>query len=339
MPSIARSSWAASVLLGEITSAGRPSPELDPQGLRLGRGREHLDHVTAHPEGPAPEVVVVSLVLHRDQGTDQGVAVHALARPQGHVHAVVGLGLADAVDARDRGDHHHVPALEERRGGGVPHAVDLVVHQRVLLDVGVGLRDVGLGLVVVVVGDEVLDRVARKERLELAVELGRERLVGRDHQRGAAETRHHVGEGEGLAAAGHAQQDGVGAALADHGHQTVDRLRLVPGGGELGGEREQHRVVRGTAQDVDGTATRYFRHESRNEVACGCRSRCTEKRNCGCTGSRISRSRASSRVRLPLSRLQRRRASAAPRGRPSASPRGASSTGRCSRPVARCSSC
>jgi len=36
-----------------------------------------------------------------------------------------------------------------------------------LLDVGVGGRDVRLGLVVVVVGDEVLDRVVREEALEL----------------------------------------------------------------------------------------------------------------------------------------------------------------------------
>ena len=53
------------------------------------------------------------------------------------------------------------------------------------LDVGVGARDVGLGLVVVVVGDEVLDRVVGEEALELAVELGGERLVGREDERGA----------------------------------------------------------------------------------------------------------------------------------------------------------
>ena len=54
-----------------------------------------------------------------------------------------------------------------------------------LLDVGVGARHVGLGLVVVVVGDEVLDRVVGEEALELAVELGGQRLVGREDQRRA----------------------------------------------------------------------------------------------------------------------------------------------------------
>ena len=50
-------------------------------------------------------------------------------------------------------------ALEQRARGGVAQLVDLVVDVGVLVDVGVGARDVRLGLVVVVVGDEVLDGV------------------------------------------------------------------------------------------------------------------------------------------------------------------------------------
>jgi hypothetical protein len=45
----------------------------------------------------------------------------------------------------------------------VAEAIDLVVDRGVLLDVEVLGRDVGLGLVVVVVGDEVLDRVVGEE--------------------------------------------------------------------------------------------------------------------------------------------------------------------------------
>src|SRR5690349_23970102 len=41
--------------------------------------------------------------------------------------------------------------------------LDVVVDRRVLLDVEVARRDVGLGLVIVVIGDEVLDRVLRSE--------------------------------------------------------------------------------------------------------------------------------------------------------------------------------
>jgi hypothetical protein len=67
----------------------------------------------------------------------------------------------------------------------VAHAVDLLVDRGFLLDIGVGARDIGLGLVVVVIGDEILDRVVGEEALELAVELRRQRLVGREDQRRA----------------------------------------------------------------------------------------------------------------------------------------------------------
>jgi hypothetical protein len=46
-------------------------------------------------------------------------------------------------------------------------------------------RHIGFGLVVVVVADEVLDRVVGEQRLELAVELGGQRLVVGQDQRGA----------------------------------------------------------------------------------------------------------------------------------------------------------
>ena len=44
--------------------------------------------------------------------------------------------------------------------------------------------DVGLGLVVVVVGHEVLDRVIGQQLAELGGELGGEGLVGLEHQAG-----------------------------------------------------------------------------------------------------------------------------------------------------------
>jgi hypothetical protein len=59
----------------------------------------------------------------------------------------------------------------------VPEPLDLLVDGGVLLDVGVGLRDVRLGLVVVVVGDEVLDRVVGQHLAQFVGELGGEGLV------------------------------------------------------------------------------------------------------------------------------------------------------------------
>ena len=111
--------------------------------------------------------------IRREQTEDQqGFPLEGIAHldPQ---HAVdVLLRRAQAVDARHGGDHHDVAAGQQRVGGRVPQSFDLLVDGGVLLDVGVGLRDVRLGLVVVVVADEVLDRVVGEELPQLVAELG-----------------------------------------------------------------------------------------------------------------------------------------------------------------------
>ena len=278
------------------------APELHPKRLRLRGDGEDLDDVAPNPERAAAEIVVVALVLHGHERPDERVPVHLLADLDRHVHPVIGLGLPDAVDARHRGHHDHVPPLEERGRRGVTHPVDLVVDEGVFLDIGVRLRDVGLRLVVVVVRDEVLGGVLREERLELAVELGGQRLVRRDDEGGPLEPGDDVGQGERLSAPRDPEEHRVRLAVGEHPREPVDGARLIPRGGELRGELEQ------PAQSAVGTATRYLRHESRNDVACGCLNRCMENRNWGCTGSRMSRSRASSSVRLPFCRLHLRHA-------------------------------
>ena len=51
-----------------------------------------------------------------------------------------------------------------RLGGGEAQLVELVVDGGFLFDVDVARRDVGFGLVVIVIADEVLDRVVGEER-------------------------------------------------------------------------------------------------------------------------------------------------------------------------------
>ena len=66
--------------------------------------------------------------------------------------------------------------------------------------------DVGLGLVEVVVGDEVLHGVLREEVAHFSVGLRGERLVGRHDEGGDAEPRDDVRHRVGLARTRHAEQ-------------------------------------------------------------------------------------------------------------------------------------
>ena len=192
-------------------------------------GREHVDRVAPDAEGPAAKVDVVARVLHAREARQQVALRHRVLLAQHLAHVLVVARVADAVDAGHRRHDHHVVALEQALGRRQPHLLDVLVDRGVLLDVEVARRNVGLGLVVVVVGDEVLDRVLGKELAELRVELRGERLVGRDHERGPPGARDHVGHGVRLARTGDAEQRLVGEAVVQALDELVDRLGLVTG--------------------------------------------------------------------------------------------------------------
>ncbi len=200
--------------------------------------RLHLDDVALHAEAAAAQHRVVADVLRVDELAQHEVAV-VLGADLDVDHPLTPLlRRAEAVDAGDGRDHDHVATGEERRGRGEPQPRDVVVAGRVLLDVEVGLRDVRLGLVVVVVGDEVLDCVVREELPELVAELRRERLVMGDHERRTAGLLDRPGHRRRLAGAGRADERLELLTGEDPVGELLDRPRLVAGRAVVGGRPE-----------------------------------------------------------------------------------------------------
>ena len=117
-------------------------------------------------------------------------------------------------------------------------ALDLVVDGAVLFNIGVGVGDIRLRLVIVIIGHEVFHRVFGEKLLELRAQLGSQRLVVGQHQRGAVDPLDDRGHGKGLAAAGHAQQRLLVQPQLDAAGEHVDGLRLVAGGTIVGNKLE-----------------------------------------------------------------------------------------------------
>lgn len=197
-----------------------------------------LDDVATDAEFSSPEGDVVAFEEEVDELFEEGVAVEFLSGPDGEHRAFVVIGTSQAVDAGDGGDDDDVLAGEYGTHRRKAEAFDLVVDGGVFLDVGVGAGDVGLGLVVVEVGDKVFDGVVGEEVLKLGVELGSEGfVVGHDQSR-ASDVLNDVGHGEGFAGTGDAEEGLMGIAGVDGVGELGDGLLLVPGGRVVADELE-----------------------------------------------------------------------------------------------------
>ena len=137
--------------------------------------------------------------------------------------------IADTVDGRHGGDNDGVASLQQRLGCRQAHLLDMLVDVRVFLDEQIFRRYVGLGLVIVVIRDEILDGVFRKEFAHFRVKLGGECFVGRHDQRRDAEARNDMRHGVGLARSGDAQQCLVDQPVAHPCRQLVNGLGLIAG--------------------------------------------------------------------------------------------------------------
>ena len=193
-------------------------------------GGENVDGVTPHAEFAARKILIVARVLHAHELRDQVALPDLVARSQRHHHLVVALGFADAVNGRDRGHDDDVAPLQNALGARQTHLLDVFVDGAVFFNEQIALRHVGLGLVVVVVADEILHRILREELAELAVELSSQGFVGGKHNGGPTQAGDHVGHGEGLTRARHAQQRLKHLTVAHTFDQLLNRRGLITGG-------------------------------------------------------------------------------------------------------------
>jgi hypothetical protein len=193
-------------------------------------GRIDVHRIAAHAERAALEVHVVAVVLQIHQLAEQFIARLGLAHADGRDGFFVFLRAPQSEDARNAGDDDHVPPVRQAGGGAEAQAVEVVVAGGVFFDVDVALRDVGLGLIIVVVTDEIFHGVVGKQFLELFIKLGREGFVMADDQRRPLQSLDDVGHCERLSAARDAQQDVVILVAGKVLHQPVDGSRLIAGG-------------------------------------------------------------------------------------------------------------
>ena len=202
------------------------TPELDADGV-VGVRRKHVQVIAAHAESPARKLVIVSIVLNVDEIVDDIIAVGRFFLVKENRHARIIHRRTDTVDAAYRRNHDAITTREQSGRGRMTEFLDFLVDRCILLDKRVRSRDVCFGLIVVVVRNEVDNRVVGEELLQLARQLGCKRLVGGKHQRGLLRGLDDFSHSEGFARAGNAQKGLIAHAVVNILGKRLDGLGLI----------------------------------------------------------------------------------------------------------------
>ena len=189
--------------------------------------RKQVNHIAAHPEIAARKSHIIAPILQCHQISQQLRAANFHAARQFQRHIGVAFNRANAVNARDGGNNHHIIALQQSARGGVAHPVDLLIDIAFFFNIGVGARHIGFRLVIIIIRDEILDRIFRKKAFELAVKLRCQRFIGRQHKGRALGALDDLRHCISLARAGHAEQHLIALFIGNAGDKLVNRLRLV----------------------------------------------------------------------------------------------------------------
>ena len=83
----------------------------------------------------------------------------------------------------------------------------MVIDGRVLFYKCIGLRDIGFGLVVILIGNEVLNGILRKESFKLGVQLSGQYFIWGDYKGGPLKLFNYIGYRVGFTGAGYAKQN------------------------------------------------------------------------------------------------------------------------------------
>ena len=111
--------------------------QLNAQGDIVRFRREDVDHLAAHPEGAALEGLIVAGILQFGQAAQDRPLVNQHPHRQMQHHFQIQVRVAEAVNSRDRGHHHHIAPLKQRFSGRQAHLLDMFVYRGVLLNEGI----------------------------------------------------------------------------------------------------------------------------------------------------------------------------------------------------------
>ena len=190
-------------------------------------GWKNLHYIPAHTEFVSDEIDIIALILQFDQFFGQFIALLLHSGTQRDYHVAVIDWVTQRIDAGNTGNDDDIPAFGQCRSSRMSELLDLIIDCTVLFDIGIGIRDIGLRLIIVVVRDEVFHRIIWKKRLKLRAKLCCQRLVVCQNQSWTIYCFDNIGHGKSFTRTGNTQQCLFLVSMKNTLCQLLDCLRLV----------------------------------------------------------------------------------------------------------------
>jgi hypothetical protein len=194
---------------------------------RIACGREDFDRIAQCVVHALLEIEPGTAVLDVSESAQKLVAFDLLSAFDFDRECFVIFDVTETVDARDRRDDEHITACEQVERRGVAELFDFLVDRRVFFDVRIGRRQIRLGLVVVVVGNEIRNGVLREKTLELAAQLRSQSFVVSEHEGWALHFVNDVRHRERFAGTRRTEERLVLFSGAEARDKLFDRTRLI----------------------------------------------------------------------------------------------------------------
>ena len=152
------------------------------------------------------KIHIVAVILNVNQFPQHFISVLLHAGTQRNNHILIILRTSDPINTGDTRYNDDILALTQRRRRRQTQLINLIVDRRILGNIRVTGRHIGLRLVIIIVGHKILDSVFREELLEFSVKLCRQCFIVCQYQRRLVQSLNDIRHGECLTGTGDTKQ-------------------------------------------------------------------------------------------------------------------------------------
>ena len=153
------------------------SKKLNTNGETFGLGRENINNITTHTKISPSQLDIIAGVLQLCKSAQDLTLIAKTALTQVQDHPMIGRRVAQPIDRRNRGNNDDVVTLQDRLGGGKAHLINMLVNRCVFFDEGIACRNVGFRLVIIIIRNKILNRIAWEKLPHLGIKLGSQSFV------------------------------------------------------------------------------------------------------------------------------------------------------------------